>query len=432
MRHLLFLIVFSLLSTMCFSQNPEQQKLKIFIDCRVYCDENYIKSNTTFVDFVTDRVASDVHILLTSVVTGSGGKRMQLIFFGQNNYKSRTDTLIYNELPNATNAETRIQIAKRIRLGLIPFLSKTATLNVANKNSNDVSPQKKTDTLPAVPEKINPSSQGSQTKDKWNYWVYKIGGDGSYSADQNYKSSNINSYITANRTTDKLKVNFSISANNNNSTYKYEDNGMLTSYKVKNNSFFITHYLYKSLSDHWSVGYDAEVSNSTFSNYKSKKYVSAGVEYAIFPYKLVDNKFFAVSYHLAMAHNNYYDTTIFNQTSEWLSSQKLKARVAINQKWGYVNAGVTYSNFFKDWKLNNLLLSLDVNIRITGGLSFYVYSYGGLVHDQVYLVKGNASVQDILTRRRQLQSSFNFYSGIGITYRFGSILNNFVNPRFSN
>jgi hypothetical protein len=105
--------------------------------------------------------------------------------------------------------------------------------------------------------------------------------------------------------------------------------------------------------------------------------------------------------------------------------------LSLKQKWGNVNSSITYSNFFKDPSLNNVALSLSVNVRITGGLSFNMYSTGAIVHDQVYLAKGKASEQDILVRRRQIASAYNFYSGIGVNYRFGSILNNFVNPRFN-
>jgi hypothetical protein len=75
-------------------------------------------------------------------------------------------------------------------------------------------------------------------------------------------------------------------------------------------------------------------------------------------------------------------------------------------------------------------MNLDMNVRISGGLSFNVYAYSELVRDQIYLPKGGATEQEILTRRRQLASSYNFYSGFGFNYRFGSKLNNFVNPRF--
>ncbi|HYM93236.1 MAG TPA: hypothetical protein VET23_03800, partial [Chitinophagaceae bacterium] len=89
-----------------------------------------------------------------------------------------------------------------------------------------------------------------------------------------------------------------------------------------------------------------------------------------------------------------------------------------------------YNNYFKDWGLNSLGVNLSVNIRITGGLSFYIYSSGGLVHDQVYLPKSGATEQEVLTRLREQRTSYNIQNRFGISYRFGSKLNNFVNPRF--
>lgn len=425
---IIFLLIFISSSSISVAQNNQQQKLKVFLDCRIGCDENYIRTEISFVDYVINRVAADVHILITARLNGSGGSSVQMIFYGQNNFKNRTDTLVYNQLPNATNNESRIQIAKRIRLGLLPFLTKISKNGPVLVNKEIINQIKK-DSSETVSDK-NVLSQ--PTKDNWNYWVYRFGVDGTYSADENYKSNSMNGYFSVNRTTDKLRVNFSVNGNTYNSTYKYENNGSVTNYKVTNTSYQLNHYLVKSISNHWSLGYEASYSNSTFSNNKSRPYLSAGIEYSIFPYKDVNNKFFTISYNLDVRHNKYYDTTIYNKLNETLFGHKMQVKLSLNQKWGYVNSGVTYSNFFKDWSLNNLLVTIDINVRVTGGLSFYVYTYGGLVHDQVYLVKGNATVQEILTRRRQLASGYNFYSGIGLSYRFGSILNNFVNPRFSN
>ena len=421
-----FTLIFIYSSFISAAQTNPPKKIKVFIDCRTNCDENYIRSEINFIDFVIDRVAADVHILITSRENGSGGNNIQFIFYGQNNFKSRTDTLVYNQLPNATNDEKRIQMTKRIRLGLLPFLVKSSVHNLSPINKEIINTITKDS---ASMQDKNVTSL--QTKDKWNYWVYKIGADGRYSVDQNYKSSNIGSYVSANRTTDKLKVNFSMSANNDNSTYKYEDSGRITHYKVSNKSYSIAHSLIKSISEYWSLGYEMSFSNNTFSNYKSKKYFATGIEYAIFPYKAVNNKFLTISSSFDIRQNNYYDTTIYNKISEVLLGQELEAKLSLNQKWGYVNGSISYNSFFKDVKLNNFQVKMDVNLRISGGLTFYIYSYAGLVHDQIYLAKGNASLQEILTRRRQLASTYNFYSGIGISYRFGSILNNFVNPRFS-
>ncbi len=185
-----------------------------------------------------------------------------------------------------------------------------------------------------------------------------------------------------------------------------------------------------SINQHWSYGYEINYKNSTFSNLKGSIYISPGIEYAIFPYKLVNNKFFTVSYVIDYSRNKYYDTTVYNKTQESLMGHKLSANLSLNQKWGNINTSISYRNYFSDWKLNNLGINLNVNVRISGGLSFYAYSFGGLIRDQIYLPKGGATEQEILTRRRQLASAYNFYTGFGFNFRFGSKLNNFVNPRF--
>ena len=66
----------------------------------------------------------------------------------------------------------------------------------------------------------------------------------------------------------------------------------------------------------------------------------------------------------------------------------------------------------------------------TGGLSFNIYTSAELTRDQIFLPKEGATPQEVLTRRRQLASGYRFYTYFGINYRFGSKLNNFVNPRF--
>jgi hypothetical protein len=420
-------VVALLYSMVSVAQVNQPARLKLFLDCRINCDENYIRSEINYVDFVSSHTAADVHILINSQVNGSGGNNVVLTFYGQNNFRNQVNTILYVQPPTSTNNELRIQVVKRIRLGLSPFLKKRTDEKTTIPQPDSIKVNG-----PAIEKDPIDSLEPSPTKDPWNYWVYKLGLDGNYNADENYKSSTLSAYTSANRTTDKLRVNFSMYVNDNHSDYRYENNGTVTNYSVQNNSYGISHFLIKSISGHWSLGYEAGFSRSTFSNNKRRLFLGTGIEYAIFPYKQVNTKFFTISYNLEARHNDYFDTTIYDKVSEMLYSHKLQARLSLNQKWGYVNTGIVYSNYLKDWKLNNLLLSMDINVRVTGGLSFYIYSYGGLVHDQVYLVKGNATLQELLTRRRQLASGYNFYTGIGINYRFGSILNNFVNPRFSN
>ncbi|MEO5948217.1 MAG: hypothetical protein ABIP79_15475, partial [Chitinophagaceae bacterium] len=92
--------------------------------------------------------------------------------------------------------------------------------------------------------------------------------------------------------------------------------------------------------------------------------------------------------------------------------------------------GTEYYNYLHNWKFFNLQAYTELDIRITGGLSFRIYTAAELTRDQLFLPKEGATPQEVLTRRRQLASGYSFFTNFGITYRFGSKFNNFVNPRF--
>ena len=66
------------------------------------------------------------------------------------------------------------------------------------------------------------------------------------------------------------------------------------------------------------------------------------------------------------------------------------------------------------------------------GLSLNVGGGASWIRDQIYLPKGEASRDDVLVRQRQLATSYDYYLYFGVSYTFGSIYNNIVNPRFGN
>ena len=68
------LVLFFLLGVLTLTaQDNKPQKLKVFIDCSsTFCDMMFIRTEINVVDFLLDRVASDVHVLITSLRNGSG------------------------------------------------------------------------------------------------------------------------------------------------------------------------------------------------------------------------------------------------------------------------------------------------------------------------------------------------------------------------
>lgn len=418
MRYLyLGLIVFTL-SLKSFSQNASAPKIKLFVDCsNSYCDMNYLKTQITFVDYVLDSKASDIHLLSTQQSNGGGGSQFQLIFYGQNRF-NQVDTLRFNTKPNSTEFEIRDLLVKYIQLGLLPYLSKTTgieniSLTIKDNNKNDSSVASK------------------PTKDPWNYWVYRIGVNGNINKDANYNSLNTNGNISASRVTDKSKLSFNLSVGKNKNTYQYDDGTTVTKINVKNENFDFSHQFVKSLNQHWSLGYDVGVLRNTFNNYALRSYIRPAIEYNIYSYKDVNNKLFTIRYGLDVANNQYFDTTLFFKKKETVPGQELDISLTYNQKWGTVNTFASYHSFLNNLVKYNLSVGGGVNVRISGGLSFNVFLFGNVLRDQIYLPKGSASFQDILTRQRQLATNFSIFSFFGISYRFGSKLNNFVNPRFN-
>jgi len=66
------------------------------------------------------------------------------------------------------------------------------------------------------------------------------------------------------------------------------------------------------------------------------------------------------------------------------------------------------------------------------GLTWYAGGYLKLVHDQISLPRTGATEEEILLEQRQLQTGYKYRGNMGLTYTFGSIYNNVVNPRFGN
>ena len=53
------------------------------------------------------------------------------------------------------------------------------------------------------------------------------------------------------------------------------------------------------------------------------------------------------------------------------------------------------------------------------------------VKDQIFLSRAGILDEDILLRRRELGTDYEYSIDIGFNYTFGSVYNNVVNPRMS-
>ena len=80
MKKLLLLLLF--IPLISFGQD---QKLKVYLDCR--CDDNYIKQQTSFLEYVRDQDLADVEIIIRDIRTPTGTRSFEIQIDGNNEFK---------------------------------------------------------------------------------------------------------------------------------------------------------------------------------------------------------------------------------------------------------------------------------------------------------------------------------------------------------
>lgn len=400
------------------SQEAAPEKLKIFIDCgNSSCDEDFFRTELSHVNHLRDRVASDVHILLSGNRNASEGISYQMIFYGQKSYSQLRDTLRFSTLPNSTEVEIRERMAHYMNIGLVPFLIK-------NGNYENISVDVSKNQMEEKDESIK--------DDKWNYWVFNIGGNGSLNLDRNYENYRFSGNLNANRVTEKSKISFRFGQSYRKNVFFYEVDGEEFANTVENRGMNFDHTSSFAINDNWSYGYILEFyRNPIFSNYKSRINVFPALEYSIFPYDEFNNRLVTFRYMLGAYHAVYDTTTIYSQNKELLPVHRAELGIDLTQKWGSINLGLNYQQYLHNTNFYNLGLFGNFEIRISGGLFIYSFVYAELARDQINIYNESRDPNDVLTRKRELQSAYNMGAHFGINYRFGSKLNNFVNPRFN-
>ncbi len=392
------------------AQNDTLQSRKNAVN--IYLDaENiqYIKDNITFVNYVRDLKNADVHILETTNSAGNGGEEYFYIFTGQNKYFGRNDTLKFNTTADNSNDEIRQKQVQILKLGLMQYVAHS-------QFANDIS--------------INFSKPITDviTEDKWRSWVINLNGYAFVRAESSYKNYSVWSSVNASKITDDIKIEIDYNNNINGSVFYFDDNPPV---KSKTTSNFFSALVAKSLGNHWALGGKLGVGNSTYSNLKIKASALPTIEYNIFDYNKYNTIQLRIQYSVGAEYDIYYDTTIYNQTEQLLGLEKLGVAFKINKKWGYVNSSVSFSNYMYDFSKNSVNFQNSINIRLFKGFSVNFNGAYAIIHDQIGLPKQGLNYEEILLRQQENSTDFSYWLSAGISYTFGSIYNNVVNPRFN-
>lgn len=418
MKNILPCFLFCLTQLTANSQNlpspkSDNQRLRLYIDCgQGNCDFNYIRQQIPVADFVRDRKESDIHILITSHSSANGGQKYDLQFLGQNRWLQNNDTLHFFTAPNSSEDNVRKQLVKFIQAGIVPYLVKAGEIDKVN----------------FLFEKDTPGANTAATTDKWDNWVFSIGGRAQLSGDKNYKVKDLAVNGTAGRVTEKSKLEFSFYHSTSQNSYPVDNGDKL---KTINNYLEAELGYVKSISSKWSWAVETSYRESSYNNMKSSYDAGAGLEYNIFPYSVSSSKFFVLRSMLEVTKRNYLEETIFDKMKETLFSFNLGSYVYFTQPWGSISSGITWYNYLHDPSKNNLSMDAILSLKLFKGVSINFHGNASVINDQLSLARQGASTQEALLRLKALATNFNYYTGIGINYRFGSKFNNFVNPRFT-
>ncbi|MBN2482230.1 MAG: hypothetical protein JXB19_10840 [Bacteroidales bacterium] len=400
------------------ADTTRKNAIRLFIDCQT-CDMNYIREEMPYINYVRDVKESQVYLLVTRQSTGSGGTGYSLLFEGEGEFAGMKDTLTYNSRPDDTQNTTRAGLTKVMSAGLMRYVAKTPIINEVNISYQGIRQES--------PE---------QLEDKWNYWVFELQTMPRFDLEKSVEMYSWTNSASANRITPEWKIENSFSQSYSKNTYirdmyDFESGDMIEiRTEAIRSTWSYDNLTVKSLSDHWSIGFRGGVESSTYNNLDLKVNVAPAVEYDIFPYSQSNTKQLRVLYGIGYIYNNYIDTTIYEKTSENLFQQTLDIALQVQQSWGSANVSLGTSNYLHDFSKNQIELDGYIRLRLFKGFSLNINGSVAFIHDQIELEKGSVSDEDLYLRLRALETAYRYEGSVGITYTFGSIFNNIVNPRF--
>lgn len=411
-------LIFILISTISFAQDISKEALrdyapKVYLDC-FSCDMNYTREQIPYINYVRDVHEAQVFILVTHQNAGSGGNQYTYTFHGQGIFSGMDDTLTITTNPDQTGSIIREKRTDILKMGLMRYVAKTPLVNEIQITHNE-------------------DLRADEVIDNWNYWVFAISTEPRFDSEETNKDLDFRNSLNISRVTPEMKLDIDIYQFYSKEKFiKYAgtDSSNTSVYTTNRNS--IDNLIVKSLGDHWSAGLKWRIGSSTRENYTFQTEILPAIEYDIYPYSESTHRQLRILYSAGYQFNSYIDTTVYNKTSENRFLQKLGAAYEIEKKWGSINVSLAGSSYFYDFSKNRIELFSYVNIRLFKGLSLRLY--GGVAHinDQLNLKKGNISEAERLLRLTELATKYRVNGGIEITYTFGSIYNNVVNPRFGN
>jgi hypothetical protein len=383
--------------------------ISVFLDFPFY--NQYIRESLPVINYVRDRQVSQIHVKISRQRSGSGGENYVISFLGRERFEDMNNEITFWAPSTNTDDDTRRGLIERLKLGLAPYLANTSLNGQITVIIND--------SIMSMDRK--------PMEDPWNNWVFEIYGGANLHKESSQSKFNSRWGFFADKVSDDWKIRmrpyFNLSQNN----YTSSEDGDIESNNYRHG---FEGYMIRSFGQHWSAGLFLNMLASTFHNMEFNIEPTPGIEYSLFPYSEATEKAITFAYTVGAAQNYYLEETIFMKKEEMLFKQALRIGVDFDQPWGSLWGGIKGSHYFHDFEANRFEFYSGFSMRLVKGLSLNFQGNLDLTNDLLTIPAGDVSLEELLLQERAQSTSYQVYTNVGISYRFGSEFSNVVNTRF--
>jgi len=381
----------------------QSEKIKAYIDCR--CDENYLKQQTSFLEYVRDQDLADIEIFVRDVWNPAGSRAFEIKIDGNNEYKELSSTTLAVGFSNDTSSSLREKLLNKLKLALVPFLDKADYSLRVDVDSN--------------------FDKSIIDDEKWKNWVFELSGSYDSDREESRKTDRYDIEFEIDKLTPDWRIGIELERSESNRRYYSDDNVYSSNRKTTR----IRGRVVRSISDHFSTGVFFGASQNTYENLDFSSYLSPAIEYSYFPYEDVLSKEITLAYRVGFGKRNYIEKTIYGFEKQNLTSQTLSMNIRFRQKWGNISTAINATQYLNDGSKKRFSLRSDLDFRIFEGLALRLSGNISLIRDQYNLAAGSTSIEELLLQQRQIATDYETRFSIGLSYTFGSIYNSIINTR---
>ena len=398
MKNIVLIILF-----IPFFSFAQVEKIKAYIDCR--CDENYLKQQTSFLEYVRDQDLADIEIFVRDVWNPAGSRAFEIKIDGNNEYKELSSTTLAIGFANDTSSTLREKLLNKLKLALVPFLDKADYSLKLDIDSNF--------------DKLIIDDE------KWKNWVFELSGSYNSDREESRKTNRYDIEFEIDKLTPDWRIGIELERSESNRRYYSDDNVYTSNRKTTR----IRGRVVRSISDHFSTGAFFGASQNTYENLDFSSYLSPAIEYSYFPYEDVLSKEITLAYRVGFGKRNYIEKTIYGFEKQNLTSQTLSMNIRFRQKWGNISTAINATQYLNDGSKKRFSFRSDLDFRIFEGLALRLSGNINLIREQYNLAAGSTSIEELLLQQRQIATDYETRFSIGLSYTFGSIYNSIINTR---